>query len=79
MQFNRTRRVPASVEVGATYYRMRGGNVSEFAEVVALRDDGLGIPHVRFRLKVARGGGVTEDGPRTLSLDSFRQLYPVAS
>jgi hypothetical protein len=48
----------------------------ETAQIVAITHDPQGIMHVRFVVKL--GGGIKSilEEERTLSLESFRRLYP---
>ncbi|HUY68643.1 MAG TPA: hypothetical protein VMV79_05020 [Alphaproteobacteria bacterium] len=62
------------IEEGATYRCPSGGRVSETARVLGVAEDKMGIPHVRFQLRVARGLE-TRTEQRTLALDSFYQRY----
>jgi len=57
-------------------YRFCGQKITETAEVIALIDDEMGIPHVRFRVTIqAPYQRPFVDGPRTLNLKSFRERY----
>jgi hypothetical protein len=48
---------------------VRRDNTVETATVLAIRDDSLGIPHVRYRVSIGRTDNhVFEEGPRVLSL-----------
>jgi hypothetical protein len=47
----------------------------ETAKILSIKADPLGITHVRFSLKIASPMTVNEE-TRTLSLESFRRLYP---
>ncbi len=73
--FGRSRR-GSGVSVGATYAKDRTSTSEESAEVLAVRPDPLGIPHVRFKLKAKRPTG-TQAEDRTLSISAFRERYPV--
>ncbi len=55
---------------------MRGRMLRETAQIVAITHDPQGIMHVRFVVKL--GGGIKSilEEERTLSLESFRRLYP---
>jgi hypothetical protein len=68
-----------TVSEGASFRRSRGSDIVETAKVLAIAADGVGIPHVRFSLKIQgpRDFAVEE---RTLALRSFATLYhePVA-
>jgi hypothetical protein len=54
---------------GSVYRLVRRDNTVETATVLAIRDDSLGIPHVRYRVSIGRTDNhVFEEGPRVLSL-----------
>ncbi len=66
------------IEEGATYRRMVGSTMTETAEVLEVARDKMGIPHVRFELRVAYGAStalVASTERRTLSLDTFQAKY----
>ena len=65
------------IEVGAFYRRGVGGSMSEIAEVVAVGQDRMGIPHVRFNTYLMRGHYATPSTSeqRTLALESFCARY----
>jgi len=65
---------PANIEEGALYRRPGTGAVTETAEVIEVASDKMGIPHVRFQLRVARGPD-TRTEQRTLALDIFYARY----
>lgn len=71
------RRKSAKIDLdqGASFRRSQRFDIVETAKVIAIRADSLGIPHVCFSLKIAGPRSVVEE-QRTLSLESFRQLYP---
>ena len=75
MRFRRETVPPPTLSLGASYGRSRGSDVIETARILAVTADPLGIPHVRFSLKIAGPGEVAEE-QRTLALDWFRTLYP---
>lgn len=65
-----------TVEVGATYRRFGNGALVETAHVLEVGPDRMGIPHVRFRLQVARGtGGTPTVETRTLALEAFQNKF----
>ena len=71
------RRTPAddSVQPGARY-RHCAAKLTETAEVIAIIQDEMGIPHVRFRVTIQTPyQNPVVDGPRTLNLKSFRERY----
>lgn len=71
------RRSPADVSVqpGARY-RHCAAKLTETAEVIAIIEDEMGIPHVRFRVTIQTPyQNPVVDGPRTLNLKSFRERY----
>lgn len=62
------------VEEGASYRRPLNGSVTETAQVLEIAEDKMGIPHVRFKLHVARGTDARTE-QRTLALDIFYARY----
>ncbi len=73
--FFRRQSADNGVSPGACY-RFCGQKITETAEVIALVDDEMGIPHVRFRVTIqAPYQRPFVDGPRTLNLQSFRERY----
>ena len=64
-----------SVEVGASYRRTVSSAFIETAEVLEVAEDKLGIPHVRFQLRVARGACSPTVEVRTLSLEAFQSRF----
>ena len=75
MRFRRETVPPPTVRQGASYCRSRGADVVETARILAVKDDPLGIPHVRFALRIAGKGEIAEE-QRTLALACFTTLYP---
>jgi hypothetical protein len=69
--FTRSRR--DTVQPGGEFEPRRIGMVRTTARVLNVVDDLHGIPHVTFELTVA-----PPSGTRTLSLERFTDLYPVA-
>ena len=64
------------IEEGATYRRGVGGSMTEIAQVVEVRRDRMGIPHVRFTTHMMRGSyEASGKEQRTLALDSFCARY----
>ena len=63
-----------SIEEGAVYRRPGTGPVTETAEVLEVARDKMGIPHVRFQLRVVRGMDARTE-QRTLALDIFYARY----
>ncbi|MFY9286982.1 MAG: hypothetical protein WAO98_00620 [Alphaproteobacteria bacterium] len=64
-----------SIEEGACYRRRAGGSMVETAEVLEVAKDKMGIPHVRFQLRVACGSTGAALEQRTLALDTFYARY----
>jgi len=62
------------IEEGALYRRPGTGSVRETAEVLEIAEDKMGIPHVRFQLRVVRGTDARTE-QRTLALDIFYARY----
>jgi len=75
MRFRRESLPPPNLSQGASFCRARGSEVVETARVLAVTADPLGIPHVRFSLRI-KGPTETAEEQRTLALDYFRTLYP---
>lgn len=64
------------VKPGCSYRRQHGGNLTETAAVLAVDNDALGIPHVRFTVAFERPWSPRLDhGPRLLALGSFTDTY----
>ncbi len=65
-----------TIRAGSVYRRVRRDNTVETATVLAVRDDSLGIPPVRYRVSIGRADNhVFEEGPRVLSLSCFAEHY----
>jgi hypothetical protein len=70
------RRNRRAVLIGAEFSRARTGNTVETAKVLSLVKDTFGIPHVKFALTLkSRQADVYNDGPRTLALTAFEDVY----
>ncbi|MBI1205806.1 MAG: hypothetical protein GC191_00805 [Azospirillum sp.] len=69
----RKKKVKADVAEGALFCRLAGDKVVETARVLAISQDLVGIPHVRFRVHHERTEA--SDELRTLSLASFKELF----
>ncbi len=65
----------AAVEIGASYRRRGAGAFVETAQVVAVMPDNMGIPHVRFQLRVGGGPCAPVIENRILSLEAFSARY----
>ena len=53
-----------TIRAGSVYRRVRRDNTVETATVLTVRDDSLGIPHVRYRVSIGRADNhVFEEGP----------------
>ncbi len=63
-----------TIEEGA-WYRTQNGTRTEYACVLRVQQDKMGIPHVHYELQVQRVGTVPTTEQRTLALASFRQRY----
>jgi hypothetical protein len=64
------------VKPGGRYFRRRRDNVTEFATVMELKPDAIGIPHVRFALVFEKPSiGRVEAGLRMLALNAFVAAY----
>lgn len=64
---------PPAVRPGRVYRYTGGDNVMRVAKVIDVKADSLGIPHVRFEVRVSRGLGRPTyfEESRTLTLDAF--------
>jgi len=60
---------------GDSYRRSRPFNVVETAKIIDVDTDNYGISHVRFTVQVS-GPIAMDEEQRTLSVESFRNLYP---
>ena len=61
---------------GAVFkYVHDGSNCTELAEVMSVRDDQFGIPHVHFRMSYLIAERAEEQGMRTLSVSAFSQHF----
>ena len=75
--FSRSRR--DTIQPGTAFQPRRMGMVRTTARVIQIVEDLHGIPHVTFELTVAPPSGPkVTSGTRTLSLERFTDLYPVA-
>ena len=73
--FSRNRKQP-EVRPGDRYRRLHAKGVLETATVVELRNDPLGIPHVRFHVRFEREASEhIETAVRILALGAFRSTY----
>jgi hypothetical protein len=72
---DRTGSLNGAIHPGERYRRHRGDDVKEFATVVALGADALGIPHVRFMHCLTLPSGRTVENERALALRSFVGMY----
>jgi hypothetical protein len=64
------------IRVGCQYCRQAHTGITETAEVVDMKQDSLGIPHVRFLYSVQRNGRIEQTDYRTLALEAFRGMFP---
>jgi hypothetical protein len=64
---------PPEVRPGRVYRYTGGDNVVRIAKVIDVRADTMGIPHVRFEVRVGRGLGRPTylEESRTLTLEAF--------
>ncbi len=71
------RRPANEIIAGSVFRRVPESPVTETAQVVSVKSDRMGIPHVRYRLWMDQP---SDDGTpadeRTLALSAFRELYP---
>jgi hypothetical protein len=73
--FHRRDNTP-DIKPGDCYSRMHGLGLKETATVLDLRNDPLGIPHVRFSVRFERRASEhSETTFRLLALGAFRTAY----
>ncbi|MBK1668303.1 hypothetical protein CKO28_09680 [Rhodovibrio sodomensis] len=70
-----SRRQRTRIEAGSTYLRRAPDQTVETAEVRSVAKDEMGIDHVRFHIKIARGHTKFVDEERILSLTSFVERF----
>jgi hypothetical protein len=64
------------VKEGAIFRHYGPGQQVETAQVLHIQQDFLGIPHVRFSVRIERPDrGRFEDGPRILNLQDFVHYF----
>ena len=65
------------VRVGSTFRHSGPGNIIEFAKVLEIEPDAMGIPHVRYELMIERNQRrITDlDTRRTLNLKTFSTRF----
>ncbi len=73
----RQRKTKDYVTVGSQFRRERPDQMVETAKVISVANDGLGIPHVRYELKISKLKSVTSFnvGHRSLALETFTKTY----
>lgn len=64
-----------SIAEGMVFRRTGIGAFVETAEVLEVVEDRMGIPHVRFNLRVSRGAVRPTIECRTLALETFYARY----
>lgn len=64
-----------TIKEGAVFNRRGQGPAVEYARVIGVGEDRMGIPHVRFELQVRRHGVPSGIECRTLALDVFCSRY----
>lgn len=65
-----------NVEPGSTFQMIHDDNMVETAEVLAVRDDIYGIPHVQYHVRFRRPHRTVFDGgARMLALAAFAERY----
>ena len=66
-----------TIEAGARFRRVLRHQVEEWAEVIAVRRDRAGIPHVCYRVRFERlrNKDISTE-QRTLALSAFTQQFP---
>lgn len=66
----------SDVEPGETYEMVHGNHMVETAEVIAIKSDIHGIPHVRYHVSFRRPHRTEFDGgARMLALQTFNDRY----
>lgn len=73
------RRRKKQVDVGAQFERVHADRTVETAKVLSVKNDSLGIPHVRYALTIKRPQRPApfREGPRLLALEAFSAAYRV--
>lgn len=74
MFFSR-KRVGTEFEAGTFHVREVGGRAVERAEVLEISPDGMGIPHVRYRVTHLKDSRTVPDGLRILALSCFAERF----
>lgn len=66
-----------AIQAGSIYRRYLADNTVETAEVLTIKDDPFGIPHVRYDVMIGRASDahLAHDGTRILSLESFAEQF----
>jgi hypothetical protein len=66
----------SQVQAGSLFkYVHDGSNCAELAEVISVRDDQFGIPHVRFKLSYMIAERAEDQGTRTLAVTAFARRF----
>lgn len=74
--FNKKSAGSEGIRAGSVFRRVRPDNTVETATVLSIREDCLGIPHVRYEFTIGRADKhVFEQGPRVLSLACFAEHF----
>ncbi len=73
------RRRKGQIDVGAQFERVRDDLTVETAKVLSVKNDAMGIPHVRYALTIKKPQRPTpfREGPRLLGLEAFSAAYRV--
>lgn len=74
MWFRQKARPMPVIAHGDSFRRSRAYDVVETAKIIDVATDNFGISHVRFTLSVS-GPSIADEEQRTLSLETFRNLY----
>jgi hypothetical protein len=74
MGFLSPREKPSAPNQGDSFHRPTRFDGLETAEIISVGPDTLGIPHVRFNVRISNPVMVIEE-TRTLALESFLILY----
>ncbi len=65
------------IQEGSTYRRYLADYSIETAEVLTIKDDAFGIPHVRYDVMIGRSSdsSLAHDGTRILALETFAEKF----
>jgi len=73
----RSRASPDEVRPGESFRRRQETALVETATVLGLREDLLGIPHVKFKVAIECSDATCfEEASRILAMEAFLETYP---